>query len=286
MDEELFDEITGLVDDEITDRDRKEELLNLLKTNEDLRAEYRIQKDIKNLLQQRFSSSHAPAYLYESVMEQITKPPLHHINYSKSNSLRDFGNIIKKFFIPEYAVALLIIFSLVFSFVTPVAKETINSLIAQQKGEQNFWIQANSNFASIINGKLPLQFTGSNPSEIKSFFKKSGVNYTTEIPEAGFWELQGAVVSTEKNHKLAHWVYGDNSGHLVYLFQVKTEIIEEHKILDLSADMLDYINKGYIVKANINGHVNYIWSHDNSFFALVSNDNPDKIEHELLSKLK
>ena len=68
---EIREEITALVDNEITDKSRIEELSLLLENDEKLLLEHHIQHKVKSLCKERFASQKAPDYLSVSIRSKI-----------------------------------------------------------------------------------------------------------------------------------------------------------------------------------------------------------------------
>lgn len=83
---------------------------------------------------------------------------------------------------------------------------------------------AYANFQSVVNGKLELSLTTSDTSDLKRFFKKSGVSFDVFFPQIAA-DLKGGIVSTHGDKQYAHLVYGAGS-HTVYLLEVDEPSIE------------------------------------------------------------
>lgn len=279
---DILEEITALVDDQLN-ANRKSQLETMIESDNELQKEFHIQSSIKNLLKERFSEQTAPAYLYDSVMDQITSA-----NYSndysnnKSVSLKDIFTIIIQ---PKYAFAIFAVIAVIFFLSSPFQRLSENDLIEQQSGQFNMWIQANNNFKSIIDGKLTAQIASNDPKKIKKFFKEKGVDYNTKIPVCKNWNLVGAVVSTDKGSKFAHHVYADKNGHLIYVYQVNESYFKSKPVLNLSDDLYTYISQGNVVQKNYKDHVTFLLKSKENIYAVVGNENPQKIQSDLISRL-
>ena len=145
------------------------------------------------------------------------------------------------------------------------------------------FVQAKNNFNSILEGKLTPQLTSTSPEEIKSFFDKSGVKYSTMVPRIAEWSLLGAVVSEDKNEKFAHHVHVGKKGELAYLFQVDESYLYSHDIISLSDDLIKYLDEGNCYSSISKGSVTLFTKLNNNICAIVSNGNPKEIESTFCS---
>ena len=277
-----YEEITALVDNELSD-ERKDVILNMIDRDEDLQKEFYIQSDIKSMLKKRFANQQAPAYLYDSIMTQISsRNMLDNENSRGENKLKEFlTNLLQ----PKYVFAIITLFAVVFFLSMPFQTISESELVEKQTGQFNMWVQANSNFEKIINGELSAQIVSSNPQEIQNFFSEKGVDYSAEIPLCKNWDLLGGVVSEDKGTKFAHHVYADKDGHIVYVYQVSENYFTSQKVLDLSNDLMTYISEGNVVKHQYYDHVSFILKSHDKIFTVVANENPGKIESDLISQL-
>lgn len=69
--ESIFEDITRLVDDELNNPQREKVLLEIIKTDEFLRAEYEIQLSVKRMFKSRKSRLTAPPHLIKKIIEQL-----------------------------------------------------------------------------------------------------------------------------------------------------------------------------------------------------------------------
>lgn len=71
MQTDLLEEITALVDGEITDMTRKKELLKLIINDEKLVFEKHVQVSVKSLCRKRFANQKTPNFLAESIKSKL-----------------------------------------------------------------------------------------------------------------------------------------------------------------------------------------------------------------------
>jgi len=124
------------------------------------------------------------------------------------------------------------------------SKNEITDLAAEQYGSQNMFVQASSNFNSILTGKLTPQIITDDADNIKQFFTANGVKYSAHIPKCERWKILGAVVSEAGGEKFAHHVYVNDKGKLVYLFQVDESYLNKSEVIQLSEHMMKYLDEG------------------------------------------
>ncbi len=67
----LKEEITSFVDNEVKDIELRIQLTQLIQTNNDIKIEYLIQKEMKTLLQKRFSFCCTPQCVCEKILNKI-----------------------------------------------------------------------------------------------------------------------------------------------------------------------------------------------------------------------
>ena len=147
----------------------------------------------------------------------------------------------------------------------------------EQLGEDNMFVRAKANFQNIIEGRLIPQLTSSNPEEIKNFFTSSGVKYSTLVPEIPGWDLIEAVVSEDRGKKFAHHVYANDEGQIVYLFQVEESYLRTDEIIQLTSELLSFLNQGNCYTAESDNYIILMAKADNNIYAVVSNASLEEI---------
>lgn len=70
--QKILEQITGLVDGEISNKNDSEYLIRLIDSNYHFNDEYRIQKTIKNLVKTKGAKTNAPCSLIHSVISITT----------------------------------------------------------------------------------------------------------------------------------------------------------------------------------------------------------------------
>ncbi|GJQ62829.1 MAG: hypothetical protein SCALA702_18820 [Melioribacteraceae bacterium] len=69
--EDIFEDITRLVDNELHNPEREKILLEIINNDDFLRAEYEVQLSVKSLFKTRRSRLSAPSHLIKRINEQL-----------------------------------------------------------------------------------------------------------------------------------------------------------------------------------------------------------------------
>jgi len=198
---------------------------------------------------------------------------------TNKSELKNNNSIIDYFRSPKilfgFGTVILVLLSLLI-----FERPSYDKLLKAQSGEDNMFVQAGNNFASILQGKLRVQFSSNKPTDLKEYFQKSGVTYNTCVPEFSQWELVGGVVSENHGEKFAHHVYQKN-GTVLYLYQVDIKCFRDGQ-LALSDSLLEEIHKGNIVNTNIKGNNAFVWEYEEKTFILFTNETEEKIKDNFL----
>ena len=262
------DIIAALVDGELNDKTLKEELLERIKTDKELQIEFKVQSLMKSLVREKCSYRSAPQNLREKIDRKI-KP--------KKNAF-SLENLFPKAISQKSALAfgsiaaIVIISVLLIIFNTSRNIQNVNFAV-EQSGNDNMFIQAKDNFNKIIKGQLSPQFLSHNPQQIQHFFSEKGVDYSTVVPTFNKWKLLGAVVSVDQGIKFAHQVYVNDKGKIMYIFQVKESMLESNGIINLSHDLIHYLDAGNCYVTHQNGHLSIMKKVKDNIFAIQSNSN-------------
>ncbi len=267
---DIFEKLTSLIDNEDLDENLKSSLLQKIDEDAEYNFEYNIQRSAKKVVQDRVRAIPAPDHLRARIINSI-KPEVKSPKFSLQELFNPFINR------PAAAITAAVIF-------------TIAVIFFQFKGEVDFtetdmFAQAEANFDDIMAGKLIPQKLCNSSKEVKDFFNNAGVKYATIVPEFPDWNILGAVVSNEHGEKLAHHVYTDNDGHVIYLYQVCEDQLSEEKLVQLSPYLLNKCKTKRFIKFTSDTHSTYLFLHNNNIFALVTNDDDSKIEQKFIAGL-
>lgn len=264
--------ITALVDNELTEAEDKVPLLSFIKDNPQYSYNYQIQLLTKNLVIKHKNFVPAPEKLKRKINRKI-KPGLP--VYQKI-----FGNLVD-LNPPVYAyaaVAIILVGSL-FWFTTFMSSNHSNI-----EKRNNFFLAAQNNFYSILDGKINPDIITSQPETLKTFFIKHGIEYNTQIPCFKDWTLLGGVVSTSNGEKYAHMLYSNKEGKFIYVFQVCEHYLNNSNSLFVTEELKQSIQKAkYFCEKNEKA-TTYLTKHEGNLFAIVTNDgkhNADNLLAEL-----
>jgi len=264
--------ITALVDRELP-ADVENDLLIKIKSNADLLYDYKVQLLIKKIVK-GCEFKKTPAALKQKIINQIQTES------EKANLNFDFISGIFRRPIYAFGSALVVIIALALLLFNPTPQVSSYNLGFEQRGQDNMFVQARGNFQNLLNGKLTPRITTTDAKEIKTFFETEGVKYKTIIPELENYSLVGGVVSDEQGEKLAHHVYADNQGHLIYLFQVDESFLAKNAVLKISDALHSYLDDGNCFTFSDSGVSTLMTKKGNNIFAIVSNVTKKKLESQ------
>jgi len=262
--------ITALVDRELP-ADVESDLLIKIKSNADLLYDYKVQLLIKKIVKGCVFRK-TPAALKHQIINQIQT------EREKKNSNFDFIYGIFRRPIYAFGSALAVITAIILLLFNPIQQNSGYNFGLEQRGQDNMFVQARGNFQSLLNGKLAPQITTTDAEEIKTFFETEGVKYKIIIPEIENYSLVGGVVSDEQGEKLAHHVYADNQGHLIYLFQVDESFLAKNAVLKISDALHSYLDDGNCFTFSDRGVSTLMTKKENNILAIVSNVTKKKLE--------
>ena len=268
-----MDIIDAYLDGEVKDELLKQEILSRINTDKDFAIEYRVHSLVKTLVKEKVVYQQTPNKVRAKILKSIGST-----TKVKSEKKSFFTDLFEK---PSFsfATAFVVILAIALIIINRPGSVEKKDFAIEQLGNKNMFVQAKNNFNSITEGKLVPQLTSQNAGEIKNFFNKQGVKYSTLVPNFADWNLLGAVVSEDHGEKFAHHVYVGKKGELVYLFQVDESYLYDHEIISLSDDLIKYLDEGNCYSYNSEGSVTLFTKMDNNICAIVSNGSPKEIEN-------
>ena len=283
--QELEEILTSLIDGEYIAPDLREELLNRLDSNTELRVAHTIQTATKNIFINRKDalSIHAPLDVQMAVQKILANEQSLNTAEHSSKIEQTFYNvynvILKIFLKPVIAFPLGIIIGISGYLLynqSSVDSEIFSYVNITHNGNDNLCFQAYNNFHSLENGNLPLQMLTNNKDELSKFFKEKGVNYPVFYPDIDA-ELQGGVVSEYKGVKLAHFVFkvGDK---FVYMYEVPNQMIDNHN-LQINPKAIEIVNKAdwYWEKEKGSNNTMVLWRIKSNMCSIVTNLRMDQL---------
>ena len=283
--QELEENLTSLIDGEYIAPDLREELLNRLDSNTELRVAHTIQTATKNIFINRKDalSIHAPLDVQMAVQRILANEQSLNTAEHSSKIEQTFYNvynvILKIFLKPVIAFPLGIIIGISGYLLynqSSVDSEIFSYVNITHNGNDNLCFQAYNNFHSLENGNLPLQMLTNNKDELSKFFKEKGVNYPVFYPDIDA-ELQGGVVSEYKGVKLAHFVFkvGDK---FVYMYEVPNQMIDNHN-LQINPKAIEIVNKAdwYWEKEKGSNNTMVLWRIKSNMCSIVTNLRMDQL---------
>lgn len=264
----LLFSITALVDNEIADAGERKSLEEKINNSEALQLEMHIQSSMKQLVKKKLPHKTCPDTLRSQILQNI-----------KSGKTET-----KVYRLPNYMVwgistaAVFLIAFLIFQF-----NSKNRNLFEEQTGAQNMIVQASNNFGSILAGKLTPQIVTSNKEKVTAFFNENGVKYQTVIPSVEGCTLLGGVVSDDKGEKLAHHIYADPDGKLIYVFQADEAHFKENGLLTVSDELWEEIEQHKVYFSRKGDYSLAIFKNGSNISTIVSNQQLNQLQQELAS---
>ncbi len=252
--------ITSFADNQISDTQTKHQIEDLLNKDQKLNAKYQSEVLTKNLLRARFPEAELPAATYEKVIALIdsiiagtqkknnaaTEVTASQVTHTETQ-YPTFWQSIKETFtekiigVPRYAFAvigLVIIGGLV--VFTGSTRKTMNPYILSGN-QSSVMVQAVNSFHKFINGDIKPQLSSGNAAEVEKYVMEKA-HFDPYVPEIDNYQIAGVVCNEYQGQELAHIIYKDNDGRLIYIFQVPLTAINK-KSLNLPDDVQKEIIK-------------------------------------------
>lgn len=288
--------ISAYADNQITDPETKQQVEELLKKDQKLEAKYKSELLTKQLLKNRIPQAELPDATYMKVMSSIDGviaaskkkyADSHSLNTSaaiNNNTLNDaaieyptfWQSLMESFtgkFLgaPRYAfaiVAFIIIGGLVYF---SGGKKTRNPYILSGT-ESSIMVQAVNSFHKVLKGEVTPQLKSSNAAEVEKYIMEKA-HFDPYVPQIENYSISGVVCNEYHGQELAHLIYQDSKGNMIYIFQVPISAMQK-KSLDLPEDVQKEINmaKYYMCdEVDENDCTMTLWYKENNVCASMSN---------------
>lgn len=246
--------ITSYADNQITDPETKKQIEDLLEKDQKLYAKYRTEVLTRDLLRNRLPEAELPAATYNKVILSIDNLVAESKKkFSAAGNIQTadadyptFWQSIKQAFtekfigVPRYAFAVLAFVIIGGLVVFSGGKKTRNPYILTGK-ESSIMIQALNSFHKVVKGEVKPQLSSSNAAEIEKFVMEKA-HFNPYVPVIENYKLAGVVCNEYKGQELAHIIYQDSNGEMIYIFQVPITAMQK-KNLDLPEDVHNEITK-------------------------------------------
>lgn len=262
--------VTALADGEIADPKEAELLRRRISSDTELAVEYEVQRTVKKIVKTRCGFHPCPEELKSRILNEI----------KRTGGRKETTILYPRFTVSIAAAAVILIGMFILNSLTHVP-----NLIAEQNGSDNMIVQAITNFSSIKAGKLTPQIVTADASKIQAFFDERGVQYATAIPSVRGCSLLGGVVSEDKGEKLAHHVYADPEGKLIYVFQADEAHFLLKKTLALSDDLWEKLESDRAYFAERDNYSLAVFRNGRNISTIVSDQNLATLKEELSSYL-
>lgn len=252
------DYITALADKENIDPGQLLLIEKEIKENPGLRQDYHVQL----LMKQAVTGKNKFRPVPDAVKKKIVK------KVSPGEGINFLPGILSRPLV-AYGTAAIIIIAVILIIFNLAPQFEDYDFAAEQSGENNMLIQAENNFKALAEGREFPEIISKNPEDIKIFFKQQGVEYSAIIPIYERWNLSGGFVTEENNTKFANLIYG-GSGMIIYILQADENIMGNNGAVNLSKDLLKYLDEGNCYTSLRNGNTALITKSSGNIFVVVS----------------
>lgn len=264
------DEISSLIDGEINEPKKKEEIIKKIKNDKKLKFEFLTLELLKKTIKDKVSPAELSVKQKDEILHKIIS------KQNRFNFLNKLTFIQNKRFITYSTFAVIFIaFALLIFNRPPLNTDTNITLKGSQS--QNMFIQAIDNFQNIVSGKMPIQMYSNNPKELQEFFKANGVSYPTRVALVENCNLIGGIVSNFNGVKFAHHIYKDKSGNLLYIFQVDEKYFKDNPKIFITNDLYQYLQNGNQYRLYLGNLLTIMTKVRNNICALISNLPEEKL---------
>ena len=269
------DDISSLIDGEITESKKKEEIKNKINKDSKLKFEFLTHRLLKRTLKDKITPTVLSVNQKDELLKKISP------GQKRNNFLSKLSIIQTKQFVAFSTFAVIFIaFALLIVNGPSINTNTDSNIVFEGSRSQNMFIQAVDNFQNIVSGKMPIQMYSNNPDILQKFFKANGVTYPTKVSLIENCTLVGGIVSNYNGVSFAHHIYKDNNGNLLYIFQVDEKYFKKNPKLFLTNDLYQYLQNGNQYRLYLGNLLTIMTKVNNNIFALISNlpeeELPDK----------
>ncbi len=245
--------ITSYSDNQISDPETKRQIEDLLAKDQKLNAKYRSEILTKEILKKRFKETQLPEATYNKVMLSIDNliadakkkysvSPQHSVSIEYPSFWENLKSAFTEKFIgvPRYAFAVLafVVVGGLFVF-TGTAKKIKNPYILSGT-ESSLMVQAVNSFHKVLKGEVKPAINSSNAAEVEKYVMEKA-HFDPYVPQIDNYSLSGAVCSSYHGQELAHIIYQNTDGRLLYILQVPISAVQK-KSVDLPDEVQKEIN--------------------------------------------
>lgn len=265
-----FDEISSLIDGEITETKKKEEITEKINSDTKLKFEFLTLKLLKKTLRDKVSPAELSVKQKDELLQKIGIRP------KRSNQLSKLSFIQSKRFI-AYSTFAVVFLAVALLILNGPPLNTVKNTAPEKSQSQNMFIQAVNNFQNIVSGKMSIQMYSNNPKELQEFFKANGVSYSTRITLLENSELVGGFISKYKGIKFAHHIYKDKNGNFLYMFQVDQKYFKEYPKMFITNDLYQYLQNGNQYRLYFGNLLTIMTKVRNNICVLISNFSEEEL---------
>ncbi len=231
--------ITSYIDNQISDSETKKQIEELLANNQKLNAKYCSEILTRNSYRTRFPEVELPQETYQRVISSIDSiiagaQKKNTTSGSLANTQNDFPSFwqsLKEAFtekfigVPRYAFAIIAFVIIGGLVVFSGGKKTKNPYILAGT-ESSIMVQAVKSFNKVLKGDVKPHLSSSNAAEIEKYVMEKA-HFQPYVPEIENYQLSGVVCNEYHGHQLAHLLYTDANGQLIYILQVPKTALQK-----------------------------------------------------------
>lgn len=245
------------------DKNEDEELND--KTTNLLKQEIESQYLIKNTIEQNISLHQ----VRETVKLELIKKYAAHQKNEKIETSSERRGIVT--FI---TIVMILLITIVIIFFRP-SQENPAEYAARQVGEDNILVQLKNSYSLFIAGKYDSNMIYGNEMMIKNFLSTAGFSEEIVLPGFSGWKIKKVFLSSYKNVNLRNFIYENDAGKSLYLFQIPLKLIDDNQLLQLTPGLMKYLETNNCYSSR-NGTTLYVLKKTERHIFGIVVENPKK----------
>lgn len=260
--------ITASVDDNIQ-KDKS------IERNIDFTKEVNAQKFIKSLLNEHLKLQAVRNAVYFRIIKKVA--PNRKIEIKQKHTQEKRGLVVVS------TIAMFILIAILITISKPPAL-SLKELAAEQFGDDNIYIQLETNFELFNHGKFTEDIIQGDEEYLSKYLKSSGLKNKPLFFNYKTWKIEGSSITEFKGEKLANYFYKNAGKNYLYIYQVPLSLVEEKNIMKLSKNLLDYLNSKNCFSSRKEETVYLLKKTDENIFGYAINKLNKELIVEICSK--
>ena len=198
-----------------------------------LEQEFESQKFVKNIIATSFPIQH----LRQLVKTKIIKKYATHL----IEKIKKEGTSERRGIVTIATIAMIFLITLLIILFRPTVQNP-GEYAARQVGENNILVQLKNNYSMYWDGKFDNNIITGDERMIKNFLSRTDLKYESILPKFAGWNVKKFFITLYKKIKLINYIYENEEERILYLYQIPLQIVEDEHILQLTPELLDYLD--------------------------------------------